>query len=51
MREDHVRGIAFIFEGTTEKVFYRNLLKWIATQNGCSFEKIVSKKDADIYYT
>ena len=50
MNESYDRGIAFIFEGATEKVFYRSLLKWIARKNGCTFEKIVSEKDADLYY-
>ena len=43
-------GIAFIMEGTTEKVFYRALLKWIAENNNCTFSggEVIDK--GDIYF-
>ena len=39
MSGDYSRGMAFIMEGATEKVFYRSFLKWIAEQKQCTFEK------------
>ena len=41
MSDDYTKGIAFIMEGATEKVFYRSFLQWLADNNeGCSFDKI-----------
>lgn len=41
MNNEFIRGIAFIVEGATEKVFYRNFLQWLADNNeNCSFNKI-----------
>ena len=41
MSSEYTRGIAFIMEGATEKVFYRSFLRWLAENNeGCSFDKI-----------
>ena len=36
---EYTRGVAFVLEGATEKVFYRAFLKWFAEQNNCSFVK------------
>ena len=36
----YTEGIAFILEGSTEKVFYLNLIKYLASlDTGVSFEK------------
>ena len=41
MSNEYTRGIAFIMEGATEKVFYRSFLQWLAENNeGCSFVKV-----------
>ena len=41
MSDEYTKGIAFIMEGATEKVFYRSFLQWLADNNeGCSFDKI-----------
>lgn len=41
MNNEFIRGIAFIVEGATEKVFYRNFLQWLADNNeNYSFNKI-----------
>lgn len=41
MNNEFIRGIAFVVEGATEKVFYRNFLQWLADNNeNCSFNKI-----------
>lgn len=50
LKEEYTRGIAFVLEGATEKVFYRELLKWIAQSNQCCFEKGENLDDGDIYY-
>lgn len=40
MSNEYTKGIAFIMEGATEKVFYRSFLQWLAENNkGCSFIK------------
>ena len=49
MNEDYTRGIAFIMEGTTEKVFYMSFLKWTARKMQCSFEKGKYLEKGDIY--
>lgn len=46
----YTKGIALILEGSTEKVFYRNYLEWLAVKSGCEFIRVVSKKEADIFY-
>ncbi len=48
--EDYSRGIAFILEGTTEKVFYRSFLKWLASENGCSFDKGDDLANGELYF-
>ncbi len=50
MDEAYTRGIAFIMEGTTEKVFYRTLLGWIAKNNNCKFSRGESLDKGDIYF-
>ena len=41
MSNEFTRGVAFIMEGATEKVFYRSFLQWLAEKSeGCSFDKI-----------
>jgi len=47
---DYSRGMAFIMEGATEKVFYRSFLKWIAEQKQCTFEKGEDLENGDIYF-
>lgn len=47
---DYTRGIAFVLEGTTEKVFYRAFLKWLADHNNCSFVKGDNLDNGDIYF-
>ena len=37
-------------EGTTEKVFYRTLMKWIAKNNNCSFLRGKDVDNGDIYF-
>ena len=48
MSENYTRGIAFIMEGTTEKVFYRTYLQWLAEKNNCTFEKLKVSDSGDI---
>jgi len=51
MIENYAEGIAFILEGSTEKVFYLNLLKYFAdTDKQIVFKKIVSEEDGEIFY-
>lgn len=50
MNEAYTRGIAFIMEGTTEKVFYRTFLKWIAKSNHYTFVKGEGIDNGDIYF-
>ena len=51
MGTDHSEGIAFIFEGDTEKVFYTELLHFYCSQNpSLSLTKQMDKKTGDIYY-
>ena len=50
MNGAYTRGIAFIMEGTTEKVFYRAFLKWIAESNNCTFARGESIDNGDIYF-
>lgn len=40
MSMGYTKGIAFIMEGSTEKVFYRSFMQWLAERNGGYFEKI-----------
>ena len=47
---EYTRGIAFVLEGATEKVFYRAFLKWFAEQNNCSFVKGDNLDNGDIYF-
>ena len=48
--QKYTRGIAFIMEGATEKVFYKSFLTWIAQNYHCSFEKGNNTDSGDIYY-
>lgn len=50
MNEGYSRGVAFILEGTTEKVFYRSFLKWVSENNSCIFERGENLDNADIYF-
>ena len=50
MSTDYVKGIAFIMEGTTEKVFYRAFLQWLAEKHGCRFERIDSTDTGEILF-
>lgn len=50
MNGAYTRGIAFIMEGTTEKVFYQAFLKWIAESNSCTFLRGESIDKGDIYF-
>lgn len=46
------KGIAFIFEGDTEKVFYQALLKHLCEKyDGVSFEKSADANSGEVYYT
>jgi hypothetical protein len=47
---EYTRGIAFVLEGATEKVFYRAFLKWLAEQNNCSFVRGDNLDNGDIYF-
>lgn len=47
---DYKKGIAFILEGATEKVFYKTFMKWIAQNNNCSFVKGESIDNGDIHF-
>ena len=47
---EYARGIAFVLEGATEKVFYRAFLKWFAEQNNCLFVKGDNLDNGDIYF-
>jgi len=46
----YVKGIAFIMEGATEKVFYRAFLQWLADKHGCRFERIDSTDIGEILF-
>ena len=50
MGEGYTRGVAFILEGATEKVFYRAFLKWLSWKKGHSFIKGEQPDNGDIYY-
>lgn len=51
MSEEYSKGIAFIVEGVTEKVFYRSFLQWLSDKNvGCSFEKINNSDDGEVAF-
>lgn len=46
------KGIAFIFEGDTEKVFYQALLKHLCKKyDGVAFEKSADANSGEVYYT
>lgn len=48
---EFTKGIAFILEGATEKVFYRSFLQWLAENNeGCSFDKIENTDIGEIAF-
>lgn len=46
----YTKGIAFILEGSTEKVFYRSFLQWVASEYGCDFEKKEPLDTEDIVF-
>lgn len=51
MTENFTEGIAFIFEGETEKIFYINLLTHLASvSTDTTFEKQLSDNDGEFYY-
>lgn len=51
MSYEFTKGIAFILEGATEKVFYRSFLQWLAENNeGCSFDKIENMDIGEIAF-
>lgn len=50
MSDVYTRGIAFIMEGTTEKVFYRAFLNWLANNNHCTFQKLPIIDNGDIVF-
>lgn len=46
------KGIAFILEGDTEKIFYTALLRYLCTKHvGVSFEKHSDPSSGEIFYT
>ncbi len=50
MSENYEKGIAFVLEGTTEKVFYCSFFKWHADRLGCKFERLDSVDPGDIIF-
>lgn len=51
MSDEFARGIAFIMEGATEKVFYKSLLQWLASNNeSYSFGKIETPDIGEIAF-
>ena len=51
MKEKFSRGIAFILEGDTEKVFYRELLKFYVSKHpGSDFQETQDDKSGEVYY-
>lgn len=44
------KGVAFIVEGDTEKVFYLSLLDFLCRKHGCTLERHIVKDDPDIEY-
>ena len=50
MDDGYSRGIAFILEGATEKVFYLSFLKWIAEKQHYIFSKKENIDNGDIIY-
>lgn len=50
MSDVYTRGIAFIMEGSTEKVFYREFLSWLAKEYNCTFEKLPVSDGGDIIF-
>ena len=51
MSYEFTKGIAFILEGATEKVFYRSFLQWLAENNeGYSFDKIENTDIGEIAF-
>jgi len=47
---DYTRGVAFILEGPTEKIFYRNYLKWVARIHKCAFSRAEDVDDEEVCY-
>ena len=50
MNGAYTKGIAFIMEGPTEKIFYKTFLRWIAEKNNCTFLKGENLDKGDIYF-
>lgn len=46
----YTKGIAFIMEGSTEKVFYRSFMTWLANRQGCKFEKIDALDTGEVLF-
>lgn len=52
MKDSFEKGIAFILEGDTEKVFYLSLLEHLCEKyNGISLTKKTDNSDGEIFYT
>lgn len=50
MNMSYTKGIAFIMEGSTEKVFYRSFMIWLANRQGCKFEKIDALDTGEVLF-
>lgn len=50
MNMSYTKGIAFIMEGSTEKVFYRSFMTWLANRQGCKFEKIDALDTGEVLF-
>lgn len=50
MNISYTKGIAFIMEGSTEKVFYRSFMTWLANRQGCKFEKIDALDTGEVLF-
>ena len=48
--EFFTKGLAFILEGDTEKVFYLSLLQYLAEKNNALFEKRFTPSGNDYFY-
>ena len=46
----YTKGIAFTMEGSTEKVFYRSFMTWLANRQGCKFEKIDALDTGEVLF-
>lgn len=46
----YTKGIAFILEGASEKVFYHSFMKWLAIECRCDFVKVEDLDNGDVFY-